>query len=169
MRKNIFALAGVLLILASCNSKKQQVVRLFGEAQGSTYSIIYVDKEQRNFQTSIDSLIKVIDKSMSTYDPTSIISSVNKGEDVKLDDHFLKVWEKSVEIFEESEGVFDVTIAPLVNAWGFGYKQGIERLDSVMVDSLKQLIGTDKVRVESESIRFLQEGMQIDFNAIAQG
>lgn len=162
-------MAGILLILASCNSKKQQVVRLFGEAQGSTYSVIYVDKKMRDFQSSIDSLLKVIDKSMSTYDPNSIISSVNKGEKVALDEHFQKVWTKSVEVFEQSGGAFDVTIAPLVNAWGFGYKQGIERLDSATVDSLKQLIGTDKVVLEFDSLKFLQEGMQIDFNAIAQG
>lgn len=169
MRKNIFALAGVLLILASCNSGKQKVVRLFGEAQGSTYSVIYVDKELRDFQKSIDSILKVIDKSMSTYDLKSLISSVNKGEDVALDEHFITVWNKSVEIFELSGGVFDVSIAPLVNAWGFGYKQGMDSLDSATVDSLKQLIGTDKISLEEDRLRFSQEGMQIDFNAIAQG
>jgi thiamine biosynthesis lipoprotein len=169
MSKNIFALAGILLILASCNSKKQQVVRLFGEAQGSTYSVIYADKEQRNFQAAIDSLLRVIDKSMSTYDSTSIISAVNKGLDVNLDNHFLKVWAKSAEIFEQSGGVFDATIAPLVNAWGFGYKQGLEHLDSITVDSLRQLIGTEKVMLESNKLKFQKEGMQLDFNAIAQG
>lgn len=169
MRRNIFALAGILLILASCNSGKQNVVRLFGEAQGSTYSVIYVDNEQRDFKSSIDSLLKVIDKSMSTYDPESLISSVNKGDSMILDEHFQKVWEKSVEIYEKSRGVFDVTIAPLVNAWGFGYKQGMERLDSATVDSLRQLTGTNKAALEEDKLRFFQEGMQIDFNAIAQG
>ncbi len=142
---------------------------MFGEAQGSTYSVIYVDKKMRDFQSSIDSLLKVIDRSMSTYDPKSIISAVNRGEDVALDDHFLAVWRKSAEVFEQSGGVFDVSIAPLVNAWGFGYKQGMDRLDSTTVDSLKQLIGTDKIKVESDRLKFSLKGMQIDFNAIAQG
>src|SRR5690606_13390127 len=100
----------------------------------------YFDKENRNFQSQIDSILDVIDVSMSSWDSVSIISRINKGDSSTLVDfHFKNVFYKAYEISKITDGLFDVTVAPLVNAYGFGFKK-IESVTNATIDSLKNLV-----------------------------
>ena len=79
-------------------------------------------------KTAIDSILQVIDLSMSTYIDNSLISKINRGENLPIDPHFEKVLLASMDIYKESKGVFDPSIGQLINAWGFGKKETIPRL-----------------------------------------
>jgi thiamine biosynthesis lipoprotein len=120
-------------------------------------------------KTAIDSLLKEIDSSMSTYLPISFISRINNNDSsVLVDQYFIDVFNKSIEVSEKTDGLFDVTVAPLVNSWGFGYTKKAT-LDNNKIDSLLQLVGYKFVKLEGNKIIKAKPEVKLDFNAIAQG
>ncbi len=158
-----------LFIFGACNQNTELVQRTdYGRAQGSTYAISYIAPNNVKHQPAIDSILNAIDLSMSTYQSNSVISAINRGETKAVDDHFWKVWRRSVEVWEETSGLFDVTIYPLISLWNFERKQ--QRIpDSTAIDSLLQYVGTELViRAHKDSFS-LPENVKLDFNAIAQG
>jgi len=167
--KNIFFLVIFVLICYSCNSKPQEIIKLFGFAQGTTYSISYYEDNNINYQKQIDSLLKEFDKSVSIYIPNSLISRINRNEqDVVIDNIFREIFIRSREVSEKTDGAFDITVAPLVNNWGFGHtdKTGV---DSAGIDSLKEFVDYKLVTIESGRIVKQDPRVMLDFNAIAQG
>lgn len=157
-----------LLLFAFAFSCKQEAVntRLSGPVFGTSYSIIY--NSEINYQSQIDSLFYVINKSMSTYQTNSDISKLNRNEDSLVDAHFIKVFEASKVIHKQTNGVFDPTIGAVVNAWDFGPEGKIVNLDSLKIDSLMVSVGLDKVKRYGNKI-IKPVGTFIDFNAIAKG
>ena len=162
------------MVMVACQpSVNEKVYLIEGEAQGSTYHIKYIAERDENLKPAIDSILEVIDRSMSTYRPDSAISKINQGDTtVVVDEHFRKVFEASQQIWQESEGLFDPTVGVLVNAWGFG-KQKISEADlptDKKIDSLKKYVGFDKVALtEKNLIKKRYTEILFDFNAIAQG
>lgn len=162
------------MVMVTCQpSVNEKVYLIEGEAQGSTYHIKYIAERDENLKPAIDSILEVIDLSMSTYRPDSAISKINQGDTtVVVDEHFRKVFEASQQIWQESEGLFDPTVGVLVNAWGFG-KQKISEADlptDKKIDSLRKYVGFDKVALtEKNLIKKRYTEILFDFNAIAQG
>lgn len=162
------------MVMVACQpSVNEKVYIIEGEAQGSTYHIKYIAERDENLKPAIDSILEVIDLSMSTYRPDSAISKINQGDTtVVVDEHFRKVFEASQQIWQESEGLFDPTVGVLVNAWGFG-KQKISEADlptDKKIDSLRKYVGFDKVALtEKNLIKKRYTEILFDFNAIAQG
>src|SRR5690606_26119352 len=96
-------------------------VTLTGKTMGTSYRVVYLDENRRNLQASVDSLLVVFNQSLSTYIPESEISQLNRGDTLTFRLPFmLPVLEKSREIYGTTQGAFDPTVGPLVNAWGFG-------------------------------------------------
>lgn len=158
------------LFLVSCGKEKPAYLTLTGNAQGTTFNITYRDSLERDFSHPIDSLFRLIDKSMSLWDSTSIISRINRNEpEVRVDEHFAAVFQQARAISEITDGVFDASVGPLVKAWGFSFKKGLPPPDSAQVDSLRQIIGFQKIRLENGNLQKADPRMEIDFNAIAQG
>ena len=162
------------MVMVACQpSVNEKVYLIEGEAQGSTYHIKYIAERDENLKPAIDSILEVIDLSMSTYRSDSAISKINQGDTtVVVDEHFRKVFEASQQIWQESEGLFDPTVGVLVNAWGFG-KQKISEADlptDKKIDSLRKYVGFDKVALtEKNLIKKRYTEILFDFNAIAQG
>jgi len=168
MQKTLIFLA--ILFLISCVDTKLKYQKLSGEAFGTTYNIIYKDSQNRNFEKQFDSLIYVVNKSMSIYLPNSDISKINKGDtSILIDNHFREVFLKSQRIFKETDGYFDPTVGALVNAWGFGPDKAIANLTDFKVDSLMQFVGFDKVKLIDDKIQKEHPAIYFDFNAIAKG
>lgn len=157
------------LILIGCNETSELVQRTdYGRAQGSTYAISYITGKDVKHQSGIDSILQVIDKSMSTYQSNSTISLINRGDTVPVDDHFWNVWLRSVDIWKETGGLFDVTVYPLISLWNFERKE--QRIpDSLAVDSVLRYVGTDLVENVTQENFWIPENVKLDFNAIAQG
>jgi FAD:protein FMN transferase len=162
----IFVLAIILLIFYKPVTKYHKIS---GNTQGTTYHITYEDRPSRNLQPRIEQLLKKFDLSLSTYEPQSLISRINRNEPhIRLDRYFRKVYHKAEEVYHISGGDFDITVAPLVNAWGFGPKSGISA-DSATIDSLMQFVGMDKISIDGNTIVKKNPNVQLDVNAIAQG
>ena len=159
----------LVLVLAACQSKKNEYLRISGFAQGTTYNITYENSNNEDYSDDIDSILKAFDRSLSIYDSTSIISRINDNDPtVEADDWFVTVFNKSAEVSAISGGAFDITVGPVVKAWGFG-NAPIAKHDTAYIDSLLQFVGMDKVKLEGRKIIRKSPGVKIDVNAIAQG
>ena len=160
----------ILLVFFSCTDTKNDLKVIEGNAIGTTFTVRYLDSGNNNYEFKIDSLIAVINKSASTYIPTSDLSKINKGDTTVIADANLQeVFIKSEKIYRETEGAFDPTVGILVNAWGFGPEKPIENLDSLKVQELLKFVGYDKVKLENGKIKKLYPEIYLDFNAIAKG
>ena len=170
--KYLYILCAAVVAVACQQMSKENVYYIRGEAQGTTYGITYIAHKPIE-KTAVDSILKVIDLSMSTYIDNSLISKINKGEHLPIDPHFEKVLSASMDIYSESEGVFDPSIGQLINAWGFGKKENHIPPTQKQIDSLLALTGMDKVHVvTTPKGTFVEKdnpNIQLNFNAIAQG
>lgn len=162
----------IALFFFSCQQESKPTFFIIqGEAQGSTYAIKYIATEEVTSKTEIDSLLTAFDLSLSTYRPDSKISKINAGDStIVVDDFFVKTFEVSNQIFQETNGLFDPTIGVLVNAYGFGSNKKSVNLSPSQIDSTLQYVGFDKVKLnEDNTISKKHNQTYFDFNAIAQG
>lgn len=174
MKKNIvkifIAIIAIVLVISLNRYHFQGTyITITGFTQGTTYLVKYENKDRKNLQPEIDSLLAGFDLSLSTYIPESVISKVNFNDsNAVLDNHFVKVFNKAQEVYEKSGGAFDITIAPIVNAWGFGFTEKADT-DSAAIDSLLQFVGMEKVCIEHGKVAKKYPQIMLDVNAIAQG
>lgn len=170
--KYLYTLCIAVLVTACGMTPKENIYYIKGEAQGTTYGITYIAKAPVE-KAAIDSILQVIDLSMSTYIDNSLISKINRGENLPIDPHFEKVLLASMDIYKESKGVFDPSIGQLINAWGFGKKENHTPPTQKQIDSLLALTGMDKVHyIDTPKGAFIRKdnpNIQLNFNAIAQG
>ena len=170
--KYLYTLCIAVLVTACGMTPKENIYYIKGEAQGTTYSITYITKAPVE-KAAIDSILQVIDLSMSTYIDNSLISRINKGENLPIDPHFEKVFSASFDIYLQSKGAFDPSIGQLINAWGFGKKENHTPPTQKQIDSLLALTGMDKVHyIDTPRGAFIRKdnpNIQLNFNAIAQG
>jgi thiamine biosynthesis lipoprotein len=157
------------MLFTTCKTKKSEYMKISGFAQGTTYHITYENTTGVDYSQAIDSILKAFNKSCSIYDSTSIISRINNNDPtVEADDWFIDVFNKSVEVNATSGGAFDITVGPVVNAWGFG-STPVMRHDTAYIDSLLQFVGMEKVKLEKRKIIKKYPGVKLDVNALAQG
>lgn len=170
--KYLYTLCIAVLVTACGTTPKENIYYIKGEAQGTTYGITYIAKTPVE-KTAIDSILQVIDLSMSTYIDNSLISKINRGENLPIDPHFEKVFSASFDIYLQSKGAFDPSIGQLINAWGFGKKENHTPPTQKQIDSLLSLTGMDKVHyIDTPRGAFIKKdnpNIQLNFNAIAQG
>ncbi len=155
-------------LFSSCANEVQSTILLSGPAQGTTYNITYVAGAYANYRHEIDSIFKAIDQSLSTYQPGSVISRINRNETFVADAHFTTVFNKAKIVSEKTNGLFDPTVMPLVNAWGFGFKKK-ESVTTARIDSLKKITGYQHVWMEGKQLVKRYPEVMLDFNAIAPG
>lgn len=176
----LLIIIGVVIIaqrrISSQSSSQTEYNTIEGFAQGGTYRFVY--KIPQNFSYSLpDSLARYfhqINKSLSGYDSTSVVSRINKGENPRLDPLFVECFTISKEIWQATNGKFDISAAPLFDLWGFGFKNK-EKITQEKIDSLREFIGMDKISIVYDTIskaHFLKKDdprIKVNFNAIAQG
>ncbi len=167
---NRFIIVLLLLAVAGCNLQKaKKPVHLMGEAQGTYYSVIYYDEAQRDFQPEVDSLLDAFDRSLSLWVPNSILSRVNNNDTTVVPDKsFEDNFNLSMQVSQKTNGAYDVTVGPLVRAWGFGFDDK-KHVDSHIIDSLLQFTGYRKVKIQNGVVVKSDPRVSLDFNAIAQG
>lgn len=170
MKATILFCALPIFIFWGCGSDKHPPYRLIeGLAQGTSYHITYEDKAGHDFSGAIDSIFKAFDLTFSGYVPNSLVSRINNNDTTaEVDDMFIDVYKKSLEINKETKGDFDITMGPLVNAWGFGPGKKTDTCLS-RIDSLMRYIGMGKIRLNGKKLQKDLPGIKIDLNSIAQG
>ena len=144
-------------------------VSISGSTMGTTYRVVYMDGQERDFKKEVDSLLLVFNQSLSTYIVDSEISRFNNGDSLVFDlPYFLPVLQASREVFEKTEGAFDPTVGPLVNLWGFG-PGGPQLKDSVNIEILLALVDYKSIVFDSVMVKKQKPGMYLDFSAVAKG
>ena len=164
----IWFFLGLFLFFSCKKETLKDYTKLQGQAFGTTFNITY--DSERDFTKQIDSLFNSINASLSTYIPSSDISKINQGDTtILVDAYFKEVYQKSLRIYKETEGIFDPTIGTLVNAWGFGPEKVSFEPDSVQIKQLLELVGFNKVQLENGKVKKKNDSIYFDFNAIAKG
>jgi thiamine biosynthesis lipoprotein len=164
-----FTIGFVLIILGQGCTRIYSKMSINGQTQGTYYAVTYYDYEGRNFRPAFDSILMAFDQSVSLWNRNSIITRVNNNDSTVVpDDWFIDLFQKSKKVSRNTSGAFDMTVGPLVSAWGFGLENRLY-LDSAKVDSLLQFVGYPLVDLENGKIIKKDPRLRIDFNAIAQG
>lgn len=134
---------------------------------GTIYHITY--HSDNNLKKEIEAELKKVDLSLSPFNKTSVISKVNRNENPVIDPMFKEVFLLAENISNETHGAFDITVAPLVNEWGFGFKKGVEPTRQV-IDSLRNIVGYQKVKLTPKNYVQKQDPrIMLDCSAIAKG
>lgn len=133
---------------------------------GTMYKITYQSKE--NLKSAIESELQKVDNSLSTFNKQSVITRINSNQDNSTDSMFVHVFRLAKTISKETGGAFDITVAPLVNVWGFGFKNAAN-VDSLTIDSIRPFVGFDKVELVDGKIIKKDPRTMLDCSAIAKG
>lgn len=154
-----------IFFLYSCG-QKENYVKCEGMIWNTLYHITY--KGPETLQDSILPVLNEVGKSLSVFDKTSLVSRLNESDSIMIDSHFKIVYDESRRINCLSQGVFDPTVSPLVEAWGFGVRHKPQS-DTVAIDSILEFVGINKTRREGEWIIKDDIRTQFNFSAIAKG
>ncbi|NPA43050.1 MAG: FAD:protein FMN transferase [Chlorobi bacterium] len=170
-RPRIFVSLILILLLGACRPSVPEK-KMTGRALGTTYHIRVQGKGEPLERKDIENLIADLNRSLSTYISSSLISRINRGDTLKADIHFRRVFEAADRIYRASGGIYDPTVGILVNAWGFGPGKRIPGLDTMphKVDSLRRFVGWNLVSIDSAGyVRKEHPAVFLDFNSIAKG
>ena len=167
----------IILLLFSCSTPEKDLVTIKGSTMGTTYTVKFFPITNNSIEieesyTLVEKILRDINQQMSTYIPSSEISTFNKSESTDwflVSEDFSRVLERSFKYYDLSNGQYDITIMPLVNLWGFGPDVFESPPSETMIDSVKAFIGQDLIEVDEEKIRKKDSRVQIDLSSIAKG
>ena len=159
----IFLIIGTIIIIGD---NKPTYRTQQGKIFGTLYTITYEHNE--DLQPLIIETLQAVDASLSPFNKNSVISHINNNEYFHVDSLFSEVFRNAEIIYDESHGAFDPTVAPLVNAWGFGFKQS-STITTSTIDSLQSLVGLYRVTLNNGFITKNDPRIMLDFSAIAKG
>ena len=158
----LFLIAGTAYILTTNTPYQKEEGKIFG----TSYRITY--KSAEKYTEEIKKTLQQVDNSLSPFNKSSIISKINNNEEATLDSMFLYVFNMAQEVSQATDGAFDITVAPLVNAWGFGFKKGIEP-DSATIEEMKSYTGYKKITIVDGKITKEHPQTMLNCSAIAKG
>ncbi|KAA6333941.1 FAD:protein FMN transferase [termite gut metagenome] len=162
----LFVLVSATIYILNHKNTPSAYNSIDGRIFGTLYNITYQYNE--DLKPDIERELKLLDASLSPFNATSIITKINNNEGVKVDTFFRKVFHRSMEVSEETDGAFDITVAPLVNAWNFGFKKGGSPTEA-MIDSLLQITDYRKITMQADSVIKQDSRIMITCSAIAKG
>ncbi|WDF75450.1 FAD:protein FMN transferase [Mucilaginibacter sp. KACC 22773] len=172
MKKNLLP-GAVFLVLLFCAFGRQVPLRRFelkGYAQGTTYSIVYYATDSLVSLNQTDSLLQWFDRSVSLYQPNSLICRFNRsGKGIRIDETFRMLINHALQISRATGGLVDPTVKPLVDAWGFGVVKATHEPDKEEVESLLRNVGAGKIALKGNFLHKTNPSVQLDLNGIAQG
>ncbi len=160
-----------MLFLSACKEEPTTFSDFNGFTQGTTYSIVYKNPGNLSpdeLKAGVEKILYDFDMSLSLYQDSSIVSKINRNEAAIPDSFFIDVFSKSKDISLLTDGAFDVTVGPLVKAWGFG-PDAIKNFRESIRDSLLAFVGIDNVAIKDGLLTKSDPRISLDFNAIAQG
>lgn len=159
----VLLVASVLIIRQQRNTPYQHDT---GIIFGTIYNITY--QSDRNLKTEIEQELHKVDNSLSTFNKNSVISAVNQNRETSLDEMFVQVFNMAQQVSADTDGDFDITVAPLVNAWGFGFKNNVMPAPHA-IDSIMQIVGYKKVSLQDGAVVKSDPRIMLDCSAIAKG
>lgn len=176
-RSYLHIVLSILLLLFSSCSSEESYHHISGFAQGGIYNVTYSDnningKKIKFSPSQIEELIErallEIDNSFSGYNKNSTLSSVNANKDIVIDSLFIDLFNRSKEIYLESDGIFDISAAPFFDIWGFGFTNR-ESITQEKIDSIRAFVGMERITISENRLTKSDPRIKLNFNAIAQG
>lgn len=164
----LFFVAVAVFFLCYDFPKDKEYLHRDGFIFGTVYSVTYSNPENKDLSLQINSALEAVNASLSMFNPESTISKVNNNQPVELDLLFLTVWKTGQYVSDCTHGAFDMTVAPLVDLWGFGLKNR-DVVTDAEVDSVREYVGYELVVLEDGVIHKAYPEMRIDAGAIAKG
>lgn len=165
--KYIIYITVSLFLIYGCSSEKQaRYYTLDGFAQGSTYHFVFEAQDTTGIQSAVDSLFAAVDNSMSFYVENSRVNRLNNNLTDTLDTYITECIEMTSTLSQLSDGLYDITIKPVTQAWGFTAEKATENPN---IDSLMQYVGYQKISVDNGRLKKSLPLVQIDLSSIAQG
>ncbi len=150
------------------SEKTKAYYRNEGKIFGTYYNIRY--EAESDLHDSIKAALQAFDNSLSMFNPHSVLSAVNANRDTTTDALFEAMWREATEVYTLSGGAFDITVAPLVKAFGFGRKSDqLSAISPQTIDSIRQFVGFDKVELVDHHVYKSDRRVQIDGGAVAKG
>lgn len=153
----------------ACKSADFNVIN--GFTQGTTYHVVYEASPENNVEIvrkGLENLFEQVDNSLSIYNDSSVISQINNNVSDQTDTLFREVFRLSDNVWKETGGAFDITVGPLVKAWGFG-PDSRKDFDETKLSALLSLVGMNKVKLKGARVIKDSPDIFIDMNAVAQG
>ena len=157
-------IVGTILIIRQQRNTPYQ--KCSGTIFGTVYNITY--QYDKDIQKELVAKMQEVDSALSMFNEQSIISRINRNDDVTPNEMFLNVFNLAQKVSDDTDGAFDITVAPLVNIWGFGFKRG-QTPSQPAIDSLRSIIGYQKVRYQGGRIHKNDPRIMLDCSAIAKG
>ncbi len=162
-----FLIIGTIIILTQSKPAKPEYRTAQGLVFGTRYNITYFYNQ--DLKPEIEHTMALVDSELSMFNEQSTISAVNRSASIQVTDTmFLKVYRRAMEISDLTHGAFDITVAPAVNAWGFGFKHA-ENIRQATIDSLLQITGYGKIHETDGLITKDDPRIMLDCSAIAKG
>lgn len=160
----------VCSICLTVSASAQRLVSIQGKAQGTYYIVKYLSNDSTSLQPQLESIFREIDRSMSLYLPGSLINRFNKGKQIVMDNYMRTVIRKAQEVSRTTNGLFDITVKPLVDLWGFGVVRHSKGKPSAAdIRKTLQLVDYNLLTIRSRYLIKKKAGVEIDCNGIAQG
>ncbi len=156
---------GIILIFCFKPSRKEWI-KQSGVVWNTEYHITYMSA--KDLVDSIDATFRRVELSVSPFNKASLVTAINDNKTDSLDEALKTIYLKSVEINDESNGAFDPTLSPIINAWGFGYKSGAMPSDAD-IDSMLQFVGIRKTHLNGNKLKKDDLRTTFNFSAIAKG
>lgn len=168
--RNFLIILVLLPFIISCQPSREQAFTYNeGSIFGTYYHIKYLHPSGKDLHQEITDLLGDFDSSLSTYNPDSIISRINRNDPETIpDSYFIDCFRRAQEISADTGGAFDITVGPLVNAWGFGFSKRSE-ITPALIETILEYTGYRKVRMEDGRVIKEFPEIQLDVNAIAKG
>ncbi len=164
----VLCAVGVLSWWRSCDRELQSA---YHRNEGMIFNTVYhfTYEARADYHTQIEAELQRFNASLSPFEKNSIITRFNNNDTtVRADEWFTAVFNRSQEVSQDTEGAFDPTVSPLINAWGFGFKSGIEPAPDV-IDSLWQMVGMNRMTLVDNRLIKEDPRMTLNFSAIAKG
>ena len=174
MKRIIYIIVAIgLVALAMCRTKEAETqVLSYHKLEGTVFHTIYhiTYQGERDYHDEIKQLFKEFDGSLSMFNDTSIITRMNNCDTSVVANHYFRhVFTKAMDVSEATGGAFDITVAPLVNLWGFGFKNS-DNVSQAAIDSILQFVGYKTVHLDEEGHLHKDDPRTImDASSIAKG
>ena len=175
-KKNSFGWKYVLILILAIAAvaclvfmpRHKQYFSIKGDVWTTSYHITFEAENEGTFADSVRAVLNRIDASASAFNHESLLWQINSGASEVADDVLLRLYSIARGVHEQSDGAYDPTVMPLVNAWGFGYKTG-DMPSKVQIDSILEFVGLEKIRFQGKTIVKQDPRVQLDFSSIAKG
>ena len=168
MNQRILLFLTLIVTVQACNTANSEYIVNNGSIYGTYYNVKYKSPDCKDLHAEIDGELQRLSRIFSHYDKTSTITKINNNTPAEMEPEFITCFSKSMEVASATNGAFDITAGPLISAWGFG-PEDRQKMSTEKVDSLKQICGWRKIRIENGKMIKEHPQMKLNMSAIAKG